>query len=184
MLCTTMCMENEPTLYTLHPLMQSTVCFALQFVSTPILYTRIHVTYYSCGPFVASGMNVCILNTFVDKGKRHNYTGKTYLVSCCYYYYFFSDNEKEGLIKKRAFDRTMQSTLTIEYYYVVVPPAQQVGKLYPTCQQCIIFLPLPFLFQKPAAALASAFESLFHSNIIFFFLSFEIFFGKSLNYPC
>ena len=69
-------------------------------MSTPILYTRIHVTYYSCGPFVESGLNVCILNTFVDKGKHHNYTGKTYLVSCCYYYYFFSDNEKEGLIKK------------------------------------------------------------------------------------
>ena len=37
-------------------------------------------------------------------------------------------------------------------YYVVEPPAQQARKLYPTCQQCIIFLPFPFLFQKPAAA--------------------------------
>ena len=37
-------------------------------------------------------------------------------------------------------------------YYVVEPPAQQARKLYPTCQQCIIFLPFPFLFQNPAAA--------------------------------
>ena len=37
-------------------------------------------------------------------------------------------------------------------YYVVEPPAQQARKLYPTCQQCIIFLPVPFLFQNPAAA--------------------------------
>ena len=42
-------------------------------MSTPILYTRIHVTYYSCGPFVESGLNVCILNTFVDKGNHHNH---------------------------------------------------------------------------------------------------------------